>query len=108
MTRRKPRPLTATRIGSKATTPSVASAQRASRNGGAVSAARKHAESPGERWAAAVDGVLARFRADMALRYDEPDTPGGHTDTSEAPFIAPRATQTAKNSTAIRPREGDE
>lgn len=60
----------ATPIGAKATTPTAESRQRGSRNGGAVSHERKHQPiTPADQWAAAVDGVLERFRADMAERY---------------------------------------
>jgi len=47
----------------------------ASRRGGAVAAERKHAtQTPAEKWAVAVDGVLERFRATMAAIYaDDPE-----------------------------------
>jgi hypothetical protein len=58
-------------IGSKATTPSVESRERSSLRGGAVSRARKEAvETPAQRWAAAVDGVLARLRVTLAEHED--------------------------------------
>ena len=47
---------------------------KASANGGNVSRVRRlRPQTPAERWAEALPGVIERFKADMAQRYEGED-----------------------------------
>lgn len=70
-----PRPRRASRGTTRAVaaknTPTAASRERGRTNSGQVSHQRaKQPQTPAQRWAAEVDGVLERFRADMEIRYE--------------------------------------
>ena len=81
----QPRKITGRRsIIAKSPPPEVKAA--ASRRGGAVAAERKHAtQTPAEKWAAAVPGVLERFRASMNELYADENL----QESAEKPQVAP-------------------
>lgn len=65
------RKISGTRAVAAKNTPTAESRAKARHNSGAVAHQRKQQpQTPAQRWAAEVDGVLERFKADMRLRYE--------------------------------------